>query len=132
MSEFYTVVNRSSKVVKSTWDGKHYELGPYESGMFEDQVAYKFKARNPVMGSLDPRTGQIIYYVGIKEKNDPIDKLDQEVLIDPTTGKPHVEVWNREHLTGARPSDVVPGDNGLYSARDWKNPQSTDLNFDGR
>ena len=132
IARMFTVVNRSGQVAQATWDGQHYELGPHATEMFEELVAHKFKANNPLMGSLDPRTGQITCRVGIKELGDPIQPLTADVLINPTTGKPHVEVWDRNKLTGARPSEIVEGDNGLYSAGDWKSPQSTDLNFDGR
>lgn len=133
-NEYYTVVNRCSRPINTMWDGRQYELGPYEEKVFPELVAFAFKRWNIQMGSLDPRTGAINYLVGIKEKGDKCDKLDpeKETIIDRATGKPAVEVWDRSKLTGARPADVVPGDNGLYSAKDWKNPQSTDLNFDGR
>jgi len=130
--EQLTVVNRISKSVKTTWDGKHYELGPYEEKIFSEDVAKAFKRWNIQMGSLDPRTGKIVTLVGIKELNDPCDRLEMEVLINPATGKPHIEVWDRAKLTGARPSEIVPGDNGLYQTGSWKSPQNTDLNFDGR
>ena len=132
MAQFQTVVNRVKRVIKATWDGRHYELGPLETGHFPVEVATQFKRWNPQMGSLDPRTGKIVYLVGIKELNDPCEPLEKEVLIDPATGKPFIEVWDRTKLTGARPSEIVPGDNGLYSSRDWKSGQNTDLNFSGR
>ena len=132
MSEYYTVVNRTAEVRKTVWDGKHYELAPREERVFPAEVAHAFKRWNVQMGSLDPRSGRVTLLVGIKELNEPCDPLVQDVLIDPKTGKPHIEVWDRDKLTGARPSEIVPGDNGLYSQQLWKSPQSTDLNFDGR
>jgi hypothetical protein len=132
MAEYYTVVNRCSKKVQTMWDGKPYELGPFESAVFPELVAYAFKRWNIQMGSLDPQTGRVEFLVGIKEKDEPCEPLKNEVIIDRTTGKPAVEVWDRSRLTGARPSEVVPGDNGLYSADVLKGRQPTDLNFDGR
>lgn len=131
MPEFYTVVNRTDRIIKTTWDGKHYELGPHEEKQYEDNIAYAFKRWNPQLGSLDPRTGSITFLVGLKELNEPIDPI-KEILIDPLTGKPHIEVWDRSKLTGARPSEIVAGDNGLYSEQMWKRGQNLDLNFDGR
>ena len=131
-NEYYTVVNRSSKPVNTMWDGRQYELAPYEEKIFPEQIAIAFKRWNVQMGSLDPRTGKINYMVGFKESNDPCGKLEQEVIIDKSTGKPAVEQWDRSKLTGSRPVDIVEGDNGLYSTKDWKSGQHTDLNFDGR
>lgn len=130
--EFYTVVNRVNRTVKAMWDGREHELGPYEEKMFPELVAHAFKRWNIQMGSLDPRSGKIVYLVGIKEKNDPCEKLENEVLIDPATGKPMVEIWDRSKLTGARPSVEVPGDNGLYATGSWRSGQSTVTGFDGR
>ena|SRR3990167_3409307 len=130
--ETKTVTNRTNSIRKCTWDGRHYELAPGATEIFTAEVANQFKRWNIQMGSLDPCTGQITYLVGVKEDGDPLEPLTQEILIDPSTGKPHVEVWNRDQLTGARPSKVVAGDNGLYATRDWKSGQNTDLNFDGR
>ena len=81
---------------------------------------------------MNPQTGQIEFLIGIKEKGENCEPLTQEIIIDTSTGKPSVEIWDRSKLTGARPSEVVAGDNGLYSMSDLKGRQSTDLNFDGR
>ena len=134
MAEYYTVVNRCSKQLDTMWDGRQYELTPYESKVFPELVAHAFKRRNIQMGSLDPRTGKINFLVGIKELDEPCDPIpvNEETIIDIATGKPAVEIWDRSKLTGSRPSQVVAGDNGLYSAKDWRSGQSTDLNFDGR
>lgn len=122
--ETMTVVNRSSKVLKTVWDGKHYEIGPHETQICTAEVARQFKKWNPQMGSLNPQTGAINFLIGIKEDNDPTEPIEQTDA---------VEVWNRDKLTGARPSEVVPGDNGLYSKQvAWKSPQSQNTNFDGR
>ena len=130
-TEQYTVVNRLNRVFIATYDGRHYELDPHEEKVYPSGIAFQFKQYNPQMGSLDPRTGKITFLVGIKELNDPCDPIE-EILIDPRTGRPHIEVWDRSKLTGARPSEIVPGDNGLYSENVWKSSQSTDLNFSGR
>ena len=118
-----TVTNRTSSILKTTWNGIHYDLAPHETQMFPELVATAFKRWNPQMGSLNPQTGQISYLVAIKEQNDPATPIEQTNS---------VEVWDRSKLTGSRPSEVVPGDNGLYSEQMWKRGQSLDLNFDGR
>ena len=132
MYDLHTVVNRVNRPVKATWDGRHYELGPFETKQFPEEVATQFKRWNPQMGSLDPRTGRIVYLVGIKERNEPCDPLEKEVLIDPATNAPFIEVWDRSKLTGAKPSQIVPGDNGLYATQSWKSGQNVDANFTGR
>lgn len=122
--ETLTVTNRTSKVLKTVWDGKHYEIGPHETQIHTADVARQFKKWNPQMGSLNPQTGAINFLIGIKEDGDPIDSIEQTDA---------VEVWDRNKLTGARPSEVVPGDNGLYSGQaDWKSRQNTNLGIDGR
>jgi hypothetical protein len=118
--EFYTVVNRTGETLSATWDGRPYTLGPHAEGMFPELVALAFKRQNVKMGSLDPRTGKIEFLAGIKEKGDPI---------TPTEQTDAVEVWDREKLTGAKPSEIVPGDNGLYATREWKREQPLDSNF---
>lgn len=133
VNDYWTVVNRSkTRVAKTTWNGQHYELQPLEEKMFPEDIAFAFKRWNIQTGSLDPRTGRIVLLVGIKEKGDPCTPIEQDVLIDPATGKPHVETWDRSKLTGSRPSQVVDGDNGLYSIGDWKHGQNPELGTDGR
>ena len=137
MADYYTVVNRTDTVKNTVWDGKHYELAPHEEKVFPAEVAHAFKRWNIQMGSLDPRTGSYVNLVGFKDKDD-CSTLVKEILIDPITGKPHIEVWDRAKLTGSRPTEVVPGDNGLYSTTSSsqalrnKSAQSSELGFDGQ
>ena len=134
MEDYYTVVNRTNSERNTVWDGRHYTLAPRESKIFPTDVALAFKRWNIQMGSLDPRTGNLVVLVGLKELDEPCDPIETEVLIDPATGKPHVETWDRSKLTGARPSMVVDGDNGLFSSQDLrsKSIQPMDTNFTGR
>lgn len=111
-----TLKNRTDQQLNGTWNGRQYELEPYGTEAFPVEVARAFKRQNPVMGSGDPRdseagmTGKMVYKVGITEENDPCDAL--------TDIKEGAERWDRRKLIGARPSDVVAGDNGIYSVRD--------------
>ena len=134
MADYYTVVNRTNSERNTVWDGRHYTLAPREERVVPEDVAYAFKRWNIQLGSLDPRTGNLVVMVGIKELNEPCDPLETDVLIDPKTGNPHVELWNRDKLTGARPSEVVAGDNGLYSSQDLRSKSTLpqDTNFTGR
>ena len=116
MSEVYTVKNRTSQTITGTWGGRQYDLAPNGTGAFPALVATAMKRQNPIMGSGDPRdseygmTGRMKYKVGIVELGDPVDSVE----INPTA----VERWDRSKLVGAKPSEVVAGDNGIYSGRD--------------
>jgi hypothetical protein len=74
--QFVTLVNRTSKMLECTWDGRHYDIGPGEHSFPEIQ-ALKFKEQHPLMGSEDPRTLNKIYLMGIKELNDDCTPLEQ-------------------------------------------------------
>lgn len=104
MSQYVTLVNRSSKVLKGTWDGKHYDIQP-GSHQFPEIQALKFKEQNPIMGSEDPYTLQKEYLIGIVEHKDDI---------SPTEQTESIERWNRSKLVGAKPVEVVKG-NGIYT-----------------
>lgn len=120
-----TLVNRSSKPVTGTWDGRHYILAPGKHS-FPQYIAVKFRDQNPVMGSLDPQTGHIDSLLGIEEEGDDLFPIEQ-------TGA--IEKWDRKRLTGARPTEVVPGDNGLYSRSSLGTvplPDASDTSFGNR
>jgi len=120
MSEFLTIVNRTGRTLSAMWDGRPYDIAPHAEKPVPEYVALAFKRQNVKMGSLDPRTGKIEFLIGIKEQNDPI---------TPTEQTDAVEVWDRSKLTGARPSETVAGDNGLYAVREWKRDQPLDTAF---
>lgn len=109
MAQFVTLVNRSSKDLIGTWDGKHTIIKPGKHE-FPDYKAFKFKDQNPVMGSEDVRTGHVDYLIGIVEEGDPLDPIEQ----NPDA----IEKWNRKTMGNARPTEVVAGANGLYSRND--------------
>lgn len=80
MAQFVTLINRSSKTLQGTWDGKHFELTPGKHSFPEIQ-AQKFKDQNPVMGSEDPRTLQKQYLIGIEEHGDDCSPIEQTEAI---------------------------------------------------
>lgn len=125
MSEYVVLVNRTSKNLEGVWDGKVHIIKPGKNEFPKDK-AIKFVEQNPVMGSEDPRTGQMTYKLGIEELHMPIEPLSDEFLAQ-FSGS--IEKWDRTKLTGARPSEVVPGDNGLYSQGTWRGKQSPDVGF---
>lgn len=105
-NQIVTLINRSSKTLTGTWNGRHYLLEPERKYAFPQFMAEKFRDQNPVMGSLDPQTNHVDYLLGIEEEGDDLTPIEQ-------TGA--IEKWNRSRLTGARPTEVVAGDNGLFS-----------------
>lgn len=102
---FVTVVNRTNTLLQGTWDGRHHDIPPGKSSFTEVQ-AYKFRAQNPIMGSEDPMSGTVAYKIGIEDDGD-----DCTPLVGMKEG---IERWDRSKLAGAKPSEVVAGDNGLY------------------
>lgn len=114
-NEFVTVVNRTSQTLSGMYDGRPYEFAPNSKQEHPKHRAVKFVEQNPVMGSEDARTGSTLYKLGIPEYNMPCDPLTDEDLAQFGDA---VEKWDRKTLTGSRPSEVVKGDNGLYSRRD--------------
>lgn len=103
MSQYVTLVNRSSKTLRGVWDGRHYDIAPGKHS-FPEIMAMKFRDQNPIMGSEDPRTLQCDYLMGIEELSDnctPIEQTDAPQRID--RGK-----------TPDKVVEVIQG-NGLYS-----------------
>lgn len=105
--QYVTLVNRTNEVLSGTWDGRHYDIKPGKH-QFPEMAALKFRDQNPVMGTEDPRTGRIIYKIGIEEHGDITTPLDAGLY------QASIEKWDRTKLTGAPPTEVVQGDNGLY------------------
>lgn len=104
-----TAVNRSSKPLKYTWTGIHYEMKPGKH-FIPEQNALAFKNQNPIMGSDDETTGNFQYLVGIEEEpySDDCSPVEQADLI---------ELYNRKHLRDALPVMVVAGKAGMYAPR---------------
>lgn len=85
--EYVTLINRSSKTLNGTWDGRQYALKPGRHE-FPRVQAEKFKAQNPVMGSEDRYTLEKQYLIGIVDDNDditPIEQSNSVSLRQPTT-----------------------------------------------
>lgn len=100
--EYVTLVNRSSKTLIGTWDGRRHELKPGKHSFPEIQ-AVKFKDQNPVMGSEDPYTLEKLYLLGIEEHGDDCSPIEQSDAI---------ERFDRKKV-GGPPVEVIAG-NGLY------------------
>lgn len=107
MSRVVTLINRTSKNLKGTWDGRHYVLEPGKHSFPEIQ-AIKFRDQNPIMGTQDYYSGEMKYLIGIEEHGDPLTPVEQSdslTLADIT----------EKLATGEY--KIVRG-NGLYNAND--------------
>lgn len=121
MAEIVTVVNRTSKVLQGTRNGRHYDIQPGESA-FPVNVAEAFRRQNIKMGSENPRTGEVTYLIGIKEHNHDCSPLEQAADA--------VERWDRTQLPAMKQNvEVVAGDNGIYSVRDVAQSLPLSSNF---
>lgn len=117
-SRMVTLVNRTSKNLTGLWNGRHYTITPgrHEFPLYK---AEKFKLQNPLMGSEDPYTLRVDYLLGIEEEGDDTTPLEQSDAI---------EKWDRSKLPNSK-VDVVPGRNGIYSARDVATALPAATNF---
>lgn len=116
--EVVTVVNRSSKEVRGTWDGRPHVIKPNGKASFPIIAAEAIKRQNVVMGSEDPYTGEMQYLVGIEETGDDCSPIEQTQSITRMNRKPL-----------AKNEEVVKGHNGIYSGRDVQQglPITTDF-----
>lgn len=81
---YVTLVNRSSKPLTGTWDGRQYTITPGKNS-FPEAMAQKFKAQNPLMGSEDPKTLDRIYLCSIEDDGEdctPIEQTASPTLLD--------------------------------------------------
>lgn len=108
MSEFVTLVNRTSKTLKGTWDGRHYDMKPGKH-QFTRTQAEKFRDQNPIMGTYDKYTGEMKYLIGIEENGEDCSPVEQDygaITLEDLRGK-----------IASGELRVVQG-NGLYGAAD--------------
>lgn len=113
--KFVTIVNRSSKTLEGTWDGKHYEIPPGKSSFPEIQ-ADAFRRQNPIMGTEDPLTLERQYLIGIVECGHDCSPIEQSDAL--TMAKVDMSKY-----------DVIKG-NGLYRPMvDGSKPLPSDSNF---
>lgn len=101
-----TLINRTEKPLRGLWDGKHVDIIP-GTHSFPEAQALAYKRQNPIMGSENPMTGEVAYKIGIVEEGDDVTPFVQ-------TQPEGIERWDRSKLAGARPTEIVAGDNGMY------------------
>lgn len=125
MAIFVTLVNRTSKNLVGTWDGKQYTIKPGKHE-FPEHMANKFKEQNPVMGSGNPNSWpfQKDYLIGILDYHDPIDPIEQSGAI---------EIFDRSQLPASQQEVVVEKVTGIYSKfDDAPLPVRTASNFEAK
>ncbi len=74
--EYVILVNRTSKPLEATWDGKRYPLQPGDNPL-PRAVAEAAKRQNPIMGTGGDGMWDMDYLVGIKEFGDPLTPVEQ-------------------------------------------------------
>ena len=110
--EYVTLVNRTSKKLQGTWDGRQFVVLPGES-MLPKAVAYAVKRQNPLMGSGSYELHDTIYLVGVKEDGDDISPIEQSnslELIDP-------KILHAATVAQGRRVETVPGVAGMFKSR---------------
>ena len=119
--QMVTVVNRTSKPLKGTFNGRPYDIPPGES-RFSKQEARFFRFQNPVMGRgtpLEDWDSKAEYLIGIKESGDDCSPIEQ-------TNAP--QRWDTGLMTGSA-WEVVRG-RSSYGA-EVRVPQAPDLKGSG-
>lgn len=105
MSQYLTLVNRTTKDLNGTWNGRQYKIAPGKHE-FPEHQALKFKEQNVVMGSENPYTLEKQYLIGIVEYRDDCTPIEQSNA---------VERIDRSLLPQSDTEfKIVPG-NGLYA-----------------
>ena len=98
---FVTIVNRLSRPVKCTWEGRHMEFAPGKHSVPE-QVALAARQQNPIYGTeVDgPYMPDFQHYVGIPDAPyfDPVDSISESQ---------EKELFNLQALRGAIPVKLV-------------------------
>lgn len=121
---YVTLINRTSKPLIGTWDGRRHTIPPGKSS-FPEAMAVKFKEQNPKMGSLDPYSLDREYLMGIEEYNDPTDPVEQsdkvELLdrskMDVVAAKAEVIKTNVGRLYASEKSSPLPAENAFVSPK---------------
>lgn len=89
MNELVTLVNRTTKTLKGTWNGRQHNIEPGIKYQFTRQQAEKFRDQNPQMGTYNKYTGEMKYLIGIEENGDDCSPVEQTeaVSLEDLAGK---------------------------------------------
>lgn len=121
-NEIVTVVNRTSKPLHGTFNGRPYDLPPGES-RYSLKEARFFRFQNPVMGRGTPFedwSSKSEYLVAIKELGDDCSPREQ-------TNAP--QRWDTTLLSGSNVEVVRPRGGGYMSEVRQPVPRSEDGGF---
>lgn len=120
-----TLKNRVGVPLTGTWDSRQYVIPAEGLVNIPKDRAIKFCLQNPVMGSEDPRTGSIVYKLGIEEYANefPVTVLDADEI--KKFENPLGERWVRPN---AERFESQPSRGGLY-ATEWRNGLSASGGF---
>lgn len=114
--EIVTVVNRTSKDLIATWDGKPYDIPAHPKRVALPRiVALAARFQNPIMGKGTPMEDWNVrsqYLIGILEDNDPIDPIEQ-------TNAP--QRWDTESVNGPN-IEVIRARGGMAEVRQPQAP----------
>ena len=125
--EYVTVVNRTESELSGTFDGRQYVIKKGNTPDVPLDRAIKFVVQNPVMGSEDPRTGNIICKIGLLKEGEngleesreyPTSELSPEFI--KSCESPLGERWQRVDIGAVM---LQPSRGGLY-AGDWQSAQN--------
>ena len=119
--QMVTVVNRTSKTLKGTFNGRPYDIPPGES-RFSKQEARFFRFQNPIMGRGTPMedwNSRAEYLIGIKELGDDCSPVEQ-------TNAP--QRWDTGLMSG-NTWEIVRGRSSYGT--EARNPQTPDLKGSG-
>ncbi len=105
--EFVTLVNRTSKFLNGTWNGKQFKVAPGPQ-TFPMRTAQAIKAQNPKMGTQGSEIFDVEYLCGIKELGDDV---------SPTEQSDAKELMNSKVLHGNKRMMEVQGETSMYRTR---------------
>lgn len=110
--EYVTLVNRTSKTLQGTWDGRQHKVTPGEH-MLPKAIAEAVKRQNPLMGSQGLEIWDVIYLCGIKEQGDDISPIEQSDIVELV----NPALLHAATLGRGQKMQTVPGVAGLYRHR---------------
>src|SRR3990167_7122318 len=116
--ETVTVVNRTSKPLNGTWDGRQYIIPPGES-KFPKLEALGLRYQNRIMGvgtPLEDWGQKSDYLIGILESGDDCSPLEQSNA---------VQRWDTSIMSAGKDIEVVRGKSNMYAGGTNRLPVET-------
>lgn len=110
--EYVTLVNRTSKPLNGTWNGRQFKVPPGET-THPIRIAEAIKRQNPIMGTQGSELFEVEYLCGIKEIGDdifPVEQSDAKELMDP-------RILHAAAIASGKKLETVAGAAGMYRTR---------------